>query len=297
MATNAAKTHMINLALLKLIGLTSSAQAMLKTDIDDSVFASPTAASGANKDDVMLYCTRYPDCLKRALIDIRPKFARRYADLGLPVSITEDGSTGLLYERADWVYMFDLPSNFLDLIGQTSQGCKTARIESEVRTAHTFAHVVKGSDGQAYYCSADVTGAAANTPVTGASYATYWTLFSTDDDDGVDFETGKAYKYNQTGKILLSNELSNADGDAAYIEYLAYAQDGVSDKPAYYDQHFIEAFVTLLAGSMAPWSTEQGVRQMLIQEYERLARPGALAADARPDYEPPENPWLDARNA
>jgi len=294
MATNAAKTHMINLALLKLVGVTSSAQPMLKTDIDDTVFASPTTATGVNKDDVMLYCTRYPDCLKRALIDIRPKFARRYADLGLPISITEDKS--ILYPRADWVYMFDLPSNFLDLIGQTSQGSKTDRIEAEVRTAHGFAHVVKGSDGQSYYCSANVTGAAANTPITGASYATYWTLFSTDDDDGMDFETGKAYKYNQTGKILLSNELSNADGDAAYIEYLAYTQAGVSDMPAYYDQHFVEAFVTLLAESMAPWSTEQGVRQMLIQEYERLARPAAQASDARPDYEPPENPWLDARN-
>ena len=294
MATNAAKTHMINLALLKLVGVTSSAQPMLKTDIDDSVFASPTTATGVNKDDVMLYCTRYPDCLKRALIDIRPKFARRYADLGPPISITEDNS--ILYPRADWVYMFDLPSNFLDLIGQTSQGSKTDRIEAEVRTAHGFAHVVKGSDDQAYYCSTDVTGIAATTPITGASYATYWTLFSTDDDDGVDFETTKAYKADQTGKILLSNELSNADGDAAYIEYLAYTQAGVSDMPAYYDQHFVEAFVTLLAESMAPWTTEQNVRQMLIQEYERLTRPAALAADARPDYEVPENPWLDARN-
>ena len=294
MATNAAKTHMINLALLKLVGVTSSAQPMLKTDIDDSVFASPTTASGANKDDVMLYCTRYPDCLKRALIDIRPKFARRYADLGPPISITEDQS--ILYPRADWVYMFDLPSNFLALIKQTEEGNKAAKIEAEERTAHGFAHVVAGSDGNSYYCSSFVTGAAANLPITGDDYATYWTQFSTDDDDGTTWETGKAYKSEQTGKILLSNELSNADGDAAYIEYLAYAQDGVSDKPAYYDQHFIEAFVTLLAESMAPWSTEQGVRQMLIQEYERLARPGALAADARPDYEPPENPWLDARN-
>ena len=296
MATNAAKTHMINLALLKLVGVTSSAQPMLKTDIDDTVFASPTTATGVNKDDVMLYCTRYPDCLKRALIDIRPKFARRYADLGLPISITED--TSILYPRADWVYMFDLPTNFLALIKQTEEGNKAAKIEAEERTAHGFAHVVAGDDGTSYYCDT------AHTSVDDSSDGQpadddgngNWTQFSTDDDDGATWEAGKDYKASQTGKILLSNELSNADGDAAYIEYIAYAQAGVSDMPDCYDQHFIEAFVTLLAESMAPWSTEQGVRQMLIQEYERLARPGALAADARPDYEPPKNPWLDARN-
>jgi len=293
----ATKTDMINLALLKLHGVTSSAQAILETAITAGVFADPTSATGKNKDDIMLFCTRYEFSLKKALADIRPKFALRYADLGDPISITEDGSTELLYERGDWYYMFDLPSNFLDLLKQTDEAAGAAQIACGVRAANGYAHVVKGSDGQAYYCSADVTAAAANTPITGASYATYWTLFSTDEDDGMDFETGKSYKADQTANVLFTNQYSNADGDSAYIEYLAYVQAGVSDVPALYPQDFVEAFVTLLASEMAPWSQEDNARLKLRQEYEQLVRPAASAAEARPDYYPVPVSWLEARNA
>ena len=293
----ATKTDMINLTLLKLQGVTSSAQSILETAISAAVFATPNIATGANKDDIMLYCTRYEFSLKKALADIRPKFARRYADLGDPISITEDGSSGLLYERGDWYYMYDLPTNFLDLIKQTDEATLGAQIAAEVRAAQNFGHVVKGSDGNSYYCSADVTGAAANTPITGASYATYWTQFSTDDDDGIDFETGKSYKADQTANVLFTNQYSNADGDSAYIEYLAYVQAGVSDVPALYPQDFVEAFVTLLASEMAPWSQEDNARLKLRQEYEQLVRPAASAAEARPDYYPVPVSWLEARNA
>ncbi len=297
MAANPGKTKIINLALLKLAGVTSSAQQILTTDIEDSVFAAPTTAAGKNKDDVMLYCTRYPDSLKKALRDIRPKFARRYADLGLPISITEDNAN--LYQRADWSYMFDVPTDYLNLLRQTSQGDTSAEIKAMDKTAYSFAHVVAGDDGNSYYCSRAHTSAdnASNGQPSANDGNGNWTQFSTEDGDGATWEAGKDYKTNETGRIIVSNEFSNSDGDSAYIEYLAYAVTGVGDIPGEYPPDFVEAFVTLLASEMAPWSVEQTVRLNLREEYELLVRPGALAAEARPDYEKTEISWLDARTA
>ena len=107
---------------------------------------------------------------------------------------------------------------------------------------------MKGTDEQSYYCSSDVIGDEDdNEPITGTDYANYWTEFSDDDDDGAEFEEDKEYLAAGNAWIFLTNDYSNADGDSAYIEYVAYLQSGVSDKPEYYDAPFVEAFTTLLA--------------------------------------------------
>jgi len=295
MAANPSKTNLCNRALLKLRGLTTSGTQIFLTDIDDTVFAAPMTAVDPNKEDKRLICTLYPHCLKKALIDIQPKFARRYADLGLEIKVTEDHVN--LVADADWYYLFDLPSNYLELIAQIDEALKTTKYEAQVRILHSYAHVVKGTDGQAWYCKSNhIAAAATNKPITGTNYTDYWTLFNTDDDYGADWETGKTYKSAQSGPVLLTNSYSNSDGDSAYIEYLAYVLAGVSDVPTYYDQGFIEAFTTLLASEMAPYSTEDTRRQTLRNEYERLTKPQALGLQARPEFEEEVTSWLDARD-
>lgn len=295
MAANAQKTNMVNKAVLKLGGATSIATTLVDT-IDDSVFANPSTATD---ETTRLACFAYPGVLKKALRDIEPKFARRYADLGGEVKITQDGASGTPFEQADWELMFELPSDYLALIAQIDETSKTTKYEATEITVHSWAHVVKGSDGQAYYCDTahtSVDDSADGQPPDDDGDAN-WTLFSTDDDDGADHEFGRAYQSAQTGKLLLCNDYSNEDGDSAYIEYIAYVTAGVGDMPQYYDEDFIEAFTTLLASEMAPYTVEKGVRTALRLEYERLAKLQAQAAQSEPDYQEEPTTWLDARTA
>lgn len=291
MAANPQKTKMINLAIGKLHGATDTGTVYI-ADLDDSVFATPS--TGASEDAINA-CRLYPECLKQALRDIQPKFARRYADLGANIKITEGGSAGTIFYRGEWLYIFQLPSNFLDLIAQINEANNTIISKSRVLTAHSWSHLVIGTDSKTYYCKANGSGVAANKPITGGTWSTYFALFNADDAYGVDWEDNKAYLAASELKLLLSNNYSNANGDGAFIEYVAYLATGVGDKPDHYDEHFIQAFTTLLASEMAPWSTEKQRRFELRQEYERLAKPQAVAFDVRPDYEETETSWLDAR--
>ena len=297
MAGNQPKTDMMNLAFIKLGGATDAGKVWVPV-LDDSVFADPYSYTGTGKESVRIAALQYPNALRQAIKDIRPKFCRRYADLGKEIRITEDGASGTIFKRADWELIFELPSDYNGLIHQISEANKAVTYDAKEITAHSWAHIVKGTDDQAYYCTADVAGADANEPITGASYASYWALFNTDDSYGADFETGRAYKKSQashSGKLLLAKEVSNSDGDSAFIEYLAYALAGVGDIPTYYNQHFIDAFTTLLASYMAPVSTESNARWKLQQEYIQLNKPKAVAREAEPDYEPPVQSWLAAR--
>ena len=295
MADNQPKTDMINMASIKLGGVIDIGQVYLDV-INDTVFADPS--TGSNESEKVA-CMVYPNALKRAIREIKPKFARRYADLGPEIRITEDGATGTLFKRGDWELMFDVPSNYIGLISQISEGDKKAKYEAIEITAHSWAHVVKGTDDQSYYCTADIAEAAAtHKPISGATYASFFALFNTDDSYGADFETGRAYKKSQashSGNLILAKQVSNHDGDSAYIEYLAYSPTGVGDIPTYYDDHFIAAFTTLLASEMAPVTTESNARWKLQQEYKRMCLPKAVAMDASPDYEQPEPSWLGAR--
>lgn len=293
MAVNTFKSEMVNKAVLKLGGATSVATTMVD-NIDDSVFAAPSTATD---ETTRLACFAYPRVLKKALRDIKPKFARRYADLGLEIMITQAGSAGTPFERADWQLIFEPPSDYLTLIAQIDEALKTTKYEATEIMVHAYAHVVQGTDGQAWYCKLDHTAAAANKPITGASYATDWALFNTDDDYGAAWESGHAYKATQSGKLLLANEYTNVDGDSAYIEYLAYVAAGIGDMPQYYDEDFIEAFTSLLASEMAPYTVEKGVRTAMRLEYERLAKVQAQAAQSEPDYEEEPELWREARTA
>lgn len=291
MAANQSKTDMVNLAVMKLGGATDIGTVKVGV-IDDTVFAAPTTA---DNDTVELACTRYPYSLKQAIIDMQPKFATRFADLGTEIKITLDGANGTPFERADWERIFELPSDYLALLFQLDEANKKTKYEAEEITVHSYAHVVKGTDDQAYYCILDHTSAAANKPITGASYATNWSLFDDDGDFGATWEAGHAYKASETGKLLLAKEYSNVDGDSAYIKYLAYVAAAIGDIPTLYDQPFIEAFTTLLASEMAPWSQEQNRRLTLRNEYERLAKPTMQRLQNRPDFEEPEQTWLAGR--
>lgn len=293
MATNQPKTDMINLAMLKLGGASSIGTAFLSA-IDDTVFASPATATN---ETTKLACLRYPYALKQALLDIKPKFSRRYADCGLEIAITQNGAGGVPFEKADYERIFELPTDYLGLIAQISEDNRDTKHDAHEITVHSYAHIVKGTDDQAYYCKVAVTGAAANRPITGASYASYWALFNTDDAYGADWESGHAYKSAQTGRLLLANEYSNDDDDSAYIEYVAYSATGVSDIPTHYDQPFIEAFTTLLAAQMATWTKEFQAAGILLQQYRLIDRPDAEGLQAESDYEEEPTSWLDARTA
>jgi hypothetical protein len=122
MAANQPKTDMVNLAILKLHGATDLGTQTLETAIDDSAFADPSTVTG----DARLYCLLYPVALKQALIDIKPKFARQWADLGKPIDISIDPANADLFEKADWDYISFLPSDYLALIKMTDESLFTA---------------------------------------------------------------------------------------------------------------------------------------------------------------------------
>jgi hypothetical protein len=217
--------------------------------------------------------------------------------LGQEIKITEDGSAGTIFYRAEWNYIFQLPSDFLDIIAQVDERDIQLTYPSKVATAHTWAHIVKGDDDQSYYCSTAHTSVddANDGKPTGNDGDGNWTLFNADDAYGADWEETKAYLASSNLKLLLSDHKTNSDGDGGYIEYLAYSATGVGDIPTAYDKHFIKAFTTLLASMAAPVSTAKKIRDELRDEYERLSRGQAIARDARPDYEETETSWLDAR--
>jgi hypothetical protein len=285
MATNAAKTFMCNLAVSKTkAGLTDVGQNYVNL-IDDSYFTDYLAVMGSSQNEtVKRLCLYYETVLKQCLLDMRPDFAKRFADLGLPIAINKP--------IADWQYLFDVPSDYLALLCQLSQTRQTQKYDARVLDFTSYAHVVKGSDGLYYYCIANVTGAALNTPITGGSYATYWT--ATTDYEGIDFEVGRAYKSANSGKILVTNTLSNNDGDSAYIEYLAYVQGGISDDPTKYPEGFKNAMATRLAVEI---EVDYDRRVKLLQEYELLAKPFSDIVNNMAQYQKPVTKVLDARSA
>lgn len=254
------KTDICNRALVILCaGATSQASIFLDT-ITAAQFADYSTV-GDEEPDKKLLCFLYDKILKTCLVDIAPDFAKKFADLGEEIKVTPT-------ETAEWEYLFDLPSDYLDLVAQVSQSDRLSRIDSKVITAPDFAHIVEGTDEQAYYCIADHTAADANKPITGASYATYWSLYDEDGDYGATWVSGKAYKSSQSWHILATNSYSNDDGDSAYIEYIWY-----NDDPTLYTEAFIEAFATKLAYEMSVHSKDYARRLSLLEEYERLAKP------------------------
>lgn len=275
MAANQNKTDLCNRALMILNAGRSETAKLLLEGITDEEFVDYTTVSGASEPQTQLFCFLYERILKQVLEDIQPQFACRYADLGTALAIDQ--------EWGGWDYLFELPSDFLCLAAMVDEGNpnRYADMDRDPEVLHfvEYNHVVEGTDGNPYYCTADHTAAAANKPITGASYASYWTAMTDTTWPSATWISGTAYKASRTGKMLGTNVLNNDDGDSAYIRYVAYdqyvssADVGRNDDPSYYPENFSNAFCTRLAAEMALDSKDYERRRRLLEEYEALAKP------------------------
>ncbi len=296
MAANAAKTDILNRALLIFSAGTTSKAKVLYDDLDDTYFSDPTANVPSTRKDILVACVAYEQVLKRVLIDLKPDFATAYADLGHEIRINQ--------EVGEWNYMFELPSDFLWLIKQVDENDKDISYEAKIKYFREYAHIVTGDDDQTYYCSLAHTSATADEPITGTNYALYWTLYDVD-DIGADWVTAWAYKSSQTGRLLVTNEYSNdpsetvdSDYDSAYIKYIPYIQAEINDEPAYYSEDFANAFATRLGAELALAIGKDYERRMeLIKEYEMLAKPAFFENEAEREHIPERvEIWKNSKN-
>jgi hypothetical protein len=257
MADNPYKRAIVNRALAIMVSGRTAQAGMFFTSLDDTEFADWTTVSETDYPDARLAVANYENVLKQVLEDILPDFACEYADLGQWHRINQ--------EYGGWDYLFELPTDFLALDKQCYEGDPLgAGVDCEVMHFKGYSHVVRGTDDQAYYCSADHTSADADKPITGVNYANYWTLYNADGGFGATWASGVAYKKNSTGKMLATNHATNDDGDSAYIRYIAYVRTladgtvGRSDQPQYYPESFANAFATRLAAELALISLDYG---------------------------------------
>lgn len=277
MADNSAKRAIVNRALAILNAGRTAQAGLFFTALDDTQFADWTTISETDYPDARLAVMLYEPVLKQVIEDIAPGFAIRYADLGHPVSVN--------MEYGEWDYLFELPTDFLSLVAQVSEGDpgKEAVLDRDPEVLHfqDYSHVVAGDDDQAYYCNTSHTSvddSSDGQPLDDDGNGN-WTLYSTDGGLGETWYEGVSYKASATGLLLATNTLSNTDGDSAYIQYLAYVQttaDGVagrSDQPAYYPESFKNALATRLAAEMCLDSKDYERRLRLLDEYESLAKP------------------------
>ena len=298
MANNPYKREIVNSAISILReGKTDTAGQYYAT-IDDTEFASYATASSPG---LQRACFQYPLVLKAVLRDIKPDFAsEHYADLGAEIKINK--------EINGWDLLFELPSNYLDMIAQVSQGARTIKVgqssrdityDHRVLTFDSYAHVVKGTDDQAYYCSTLHTAAAANKPITGADYADYWTLYDVASALGADWVSGWSYKASASGFLLATNTYSNDPSatvdssiPSAYIKYIPYVQAGINDKPQYYPEEFKTAFAVRLASAL----TKDVEKQVgLLQRYEKYEKPAVLRVQNMDNYRKPHKTWMEKR--
>ncbi len=284
MADNDAKTFEVNLAISKTKAGIQDTGELYSSGIDDSVFADFNTGENNTIKRAALY---YETCLLRCLDEIRPDFAKRFADLGNRITINK--------EYGDWSCLFEKPSNFLYLIRQTDESSKKLNYDCQPLDFTNYAHTVTGSDDDVYVCttahtSADDTDDGEPPDDDGSGN---WTLDSTDEYTGADWEESKAYKASQSGILLATNTLSNSDGDSAYIEYIPYEQAGINDDPTKYTESFKHAFATLLASEI---ETDFERRQKLLNEYELIAKPKAKETKTKDDHEKKTTLVVDARS-
>ena len=296
MATNQPKTDIINRALLIFSAGTTSKAKVLYDAIDDDNFSAPFTNVDRTRKDILVACVAYEQVLKRVLIDLKPEFARRYADLGAEIRINK--------EIGSWPYVFELPSDFLWFLAQTDQSDNDKTYKAIVKSFRQYAHIVIGSDDQTYYCSVAHTGAVATKPITGANYATVWALYD-EGALGAAWREDWAYKASQTGRLLLAVAYSNnpsatVDGsiDSAYIEYIPYVQAAINDEPDYYSEDFANAFATRLGAELALAIGKDYKRRLeLIKEYEVIAKPALFENEAEKEHIPERvSIWQNSKN-
>ena len=111
----------------------------------------------------------------------------------------------------------------------------------------------------------------------------------TDEEDQI-----TSYPYDIKRGVLLTNDYSNEDGDSAYIEYVY-----LNENAATYHPMETDAIATLLAAELAPTiKGKENYREGLLQEFELIALPQAIAEAQSEVYDPEEGEdvsWLDAR--
>ncbi len=276
MADNAQKRALINRALLILNSGRTSAARLFFTSIDDNYFSDPFTNVPSSQKDCLAACVAYEPILLRVFSDLKPDFAKKYADLGAEVRVNK--------EFAEWYYLFELPSDYdsrlIDTVRQIDQSSRKKRYDFDVLHFESYAHIVTGSDDQTYYCDTDHTSAdnSSNGEPPSNDGNSNWTLYDTDDIGAPHSVYSFAYKASNTGDLLATNNYSNdpsatVDNSlySAYIEYIPYTQAGINDKPQYYPEQFKNAFCTRLAAELAIDSKDYERRRMLLDEYDRIA--------------------------
>jgi len=266
MADNEYKRAIANRALSILVAGVKGDSGILFKEITDAEFADYTTVSEQNEPDKRLICALYESVLKQVIEDIAPQFARRYADLGQAMAVNS--------EYGGWSYLFELPSDYLALIKQLSEGSLKGDFKCEILMFHSYSHVVCGTDYQAYYCNTEHTSAddSSDGQPPDNDGNSNWTLYSTDGGLGADWAASVLYKNEATGKLLATNSLTNDNGNSAYIQYLGYALTAFGDMPQYYPENFKNAFATRLAAEIALNSKDYKRRTELLTEYKQLAR-------------------------
>ena len=278
MADNEYKREIVNDAITILREGKTSVAGQFHTSIDDSVFNDYSTGS---TEGVKRVCREYPLALKEALRDIKPEFAIQYADLGAEIRIDK--------EINGWDLLFEFPDDYLDMVAQVSEGGRTIKPGQSARepthdhkvfTFDSYAHVVLGTDSQAWKCIVAHTAAAANRPVTGADYATYWELYDVAGSLGATWRSGWSYKASQDGRLLATNTKSNSPSatvddsiESAYIKYIPFVQAGINDKPQFYTEEFRTAFAVKLAGRI----TKDEIKQFnMLRRYKLYDKPAVL---------------------
>lgn len=282
MADNPYKREIVNMAIDILREGRTSTAGMFFTEITDEQFADWSLITDSQ--DKRKACFNYELALTEVIQDIRPDFARQFDDLADEIMINK--------EIGSWGRLFELSTDYLDIISQIAQADKSKEFDSDVLTFNEYAHVVKGTDEQAWKCIVAHTAADSNKPVTGVDYATYWELYNTDDAYGADWVSGWAYKASQSGQLLATNDYSNLAGDSAYIWYLAYVQEGISDKPQFYPKTFKQALAVWLASKMTKDKEKQ---ILLVNRYENLTKPRVYRTENQSQYEPKQTTIFEAR--
>lgn len=109
----------------------------------------------------------------------------------------------------------------------------------------------------------------------------------TDESFGTDETTRRDYRFDMirnkdnTGDLILTNELTNADGDGIYIEYAIDCTSGLleSDNTPF-GVHVVDAIATYLASDLAPVvGRNTDVALAMLTKYKNQALPDAVAAN------------------
>jgi len=284
MADNEWKRLIVNMALSKTKAGVQDTGDLLFDDFDDTVFADYTTGSNETQKRAALF---YETCLKRCLRELKPDFARRFADLGNRITINK--------EYADYGYLFELPSDFYWLIRQTDESSRKTSIDCDVLDFTEYAHTVEGTDDEVYICTT------AHTSVDDTSDGeppdddgdSNWTIDEDSEWNAAEWEEEKSYTADTDGKLLGTSTYSNSGGDSAYIEYIPYAQAGINDDPSKYPEEFKHALATLLAMEL---ELDFERRQKLLIEYENYAKPKAREEEGSDEYVKKITKVTDARS-